>query len=404
MADSLVITEFAALLARVPCYILDFENTDDIRFAYSSSQHLNTLLRLKTEHFYTRDERAVTWSAAQDLVAAMLALDRTTPQNGRHEKYKMLETRGPFEHCAFALRSGFSSDGACVAIYLSGGHASDAALIFQLDPPSDAAAHALVAQLGASQALDLHVYHSPQSAPQQPDSFWGEQWLDTVVSADFPQYQAYRQGIDPLVESAIQEYGMTEDGGRARILEISAGDGALAQRVLQNLGDGVVERYVLVERNAELAAHARRRLAGFPTAKVLQGDAVDANTYTLASEGGHGAATFSLCLSIGSVLCSQVGLAREAEDVLRMLYEQLDEGGTLIATGISASFLHPAIIQRAGFEAIVRGSYPSSATKCTAAPRGIEHAWGRFQFVVLRKTTSHSNPAEAALFRALADG
>ena len=92
--------------------------------------------------------------------------------------------------------------------------------------------------------------------------------------------------------------------------------------------------------------------------------------------------------------------------MLALVSAGLVDGGTVIATGISPSLLNPALLHRSGF-VVVQGSQPKALTKCDATPGGLEHAWGRFQFLVLRKVGRKQQAQITAgeggvLFRALA--
>ena len=178
------------------------------------------------------------------------------------------------------------------------------------------------------------------------------------------------------------------------MVEICAGDGSLAERLL-DAGLSIAS-YTLLERNAELLSTAKTRLQRFPNVTAMQADA----TQRVASLGRAA----QLVLSSGSVLCGQVGTSADAAAALSHVSFYLQEGGCLLATGFSTSFLHPNLIRRAGFE-VVGGSLPSG-THRGAGP--IEspptHAFGRFQFFVLRKgdSTAGGKKRPCLLFDALA--
>jgi len=414
------VQQLASLLLHSPCRLLHpTANIDD-------AQLLRRMIRLCTEDFYEQDERAALLPAVPGLIAAMESASSMHASKSTWHDEAAWHTAcagGPLE-CALALRSGFSVRGVLCAVHCFSSRAASIVLLFSVAPPSNRKVHELVAQMGASAVLDMHVYRTPVAAAQpQPDSFWGERWHaedeEPGSSAEHAsEYATYRQVIDALIEAAVLEHCTRSINlSSLTVMEICAGDGALAERLIPALdgdGDGVgVARYLLVERNAELSALACRRLACYPAAKACQGDAVDACVYSAYSHGesvaGEDVAEearlprFSLCLSAGSVLCSQVGKASEVGHVLSLLSQSLVEGGILIATGVSTSFLHPAVLHSACFS-VVRGSHPTELTQCAAAKGGIEHAWGRFQFFVLRKATrSKLNEEKDVLFRALAD-
>ena len=93
----------------------------------------------------------------------------------------------------------------------------------------------------------------------------------------------------------------------------------------------------------------------------------------------------------------------EAEAALGHISTSLAEGGILIATGVSGSFLHPSLLHRAALD-VVHGSRASKRAACEAAPAGIEHHLGRMQFFVLRKRHAASSLGgdTSCLFSALA--
>ena len=394
-----LLQELATLITRSPCRVVSPDTAD-------GSTLLRSTLGIREEDFLQQqqDERAALISPFP--ATPLIALLENLKIDSFEEEMLYRET---IEHsyrmqCTLALRSGFSSPSTWCAVHVFGASGLSAVLLFQLATASMYAAHELVTRLGTLAGLDMQIYRPPMAVARQPDIFWGEQWHEGVSTTEFPQYEIYRQVIDGLIEAAIREHCIRDvvqqDGGegisKLHVLEVCAGDGALAERLLTNLGECLAS-YTLLERNAQLAGSARQRLAGSPAASVCQGDAADARAY------GELGCDFSLCISAGSVLCSQVGRSSDAERVLALIASSLVDGGTLIATGISNSFLQPALLQRAGFQDVVRGSYPSALAQCTAAPGGLEHGWGRFQFFVLRKVVSAQQVAgKDALFCALA--
>ena len=408
--------ELAAVLSRSPFTVLDARAPED-------EARLRQKIRLKGEEFRRRDERSLLLPMAPAFIAAVQKCESVTAK--LEHVWKRALDEGLLTECAIAMRSGSSVQGARCAVHGWSSGGPSLVLLFDLKPPLDRVANSMVSTISASTTQpQVQIYCSPTAAAPQPDSFWGEQWNQFVP--DHPQYASYRQVIDRLIETAIREHvkdGHTDlavrEEGALRILEICAGDGSLAARVLRSV-EGV-GRYSLIERNAQLVASARERLADLPAALVYQGDATDVDVYRacaadsdVESSAVPQAASscaqpplspsFSLCISAGSILCSQVGRATDAETVLKHVSACLVDGGALVATGISPSFVHPAALHGAGFEVVERGSYPSELTQCAAAPRGLDHGWGRLQFFVLRKVKGGTASTEGdVLFRALAD-
>ena len=403
--------QLAALLLSAPCRVLDPDNaTDDEKL-------LSTTLGIRTTEFYSQDERAALVSRLPCTPELVAAIDAAVVRSGGEATaWRSVLGGGPISECALALRCGASVHGAWCAIHcwrrsdgcggLSGG--PSAVLLFKLEPPSSHVASALLTRIGESAAVDMQVYCAKEQSPPQPDSFWGLQYVHSV---DYPQYDAYRQVVDGLIEAAVRTHCRGGCGRRLRVLEICGGDGAFAERLLLNLGD-TCEQYTLFERNAKLTEDARRRLASFPAVCVRQQDCSAAGDEGLGwalHDGRVGAleersSRVDVCISSGSVLCSQVGRPLDAERVLESIADSLVDEGTLIATGISSSFLHPRILHRAGFT-VVQGSHPKPLTQCAASPGGLEHAWGRFQFLVLRKVGGKAVQTagkDGLLFQALA--
>ena len=242
----------------------------------------------------------------------------------------------------------------------------------------------------------MQVYRTPfRSAWPRPDSDW-ERW-----SADLSDdYTAYRDVIDALIETMAHEHCCVGAHG-LKVLEVCGGDGTLADRLLRS--SMPIATYRILERNGNLAQRARTRLAPHRQATVVMADAsvadeyacIEANEHACVDEHeGMGASgTFDLCISSGSILNGQVGTPEMARACLSAISDSLTVGGLLIATGFSATFLHPAMMRREGLDVVLRGSLP--ATQSATAPSagtadakeltGIEHAWGRFQCLVLCK-------------------
>jgi len=201
-----------------------------------------------------------------------------------------------------------------------------------------------------------------------------------------------------------------EDASEWVVAELCGGDGSFGKRFLQahqRDNDDTRMRFLLLERNSTLIGAARTKLAPWMTssgnerkgplmAECLQIDvASDAGQQLLESltPAPH------LWIASGSTLNSQVGSPAMAEPTLVRLTRSLRDGGYLIITGFSTSFLSPALIHKAGL--IVReASLPSSMTD------GHETSAGRFQILLLQKPRKHESaclPADGPALRPLFD-
>jgi hypothetical protein len=298
------------------------------------------------------------------------------------------------------LRSGFSLRGTRCALLLDTSHPS--CLLFSVKGVK-AASEALKGFIADAPpaSISVELYRTPFQCTSTPrsDDFWGANWTDRT-SATSTDYDVYRLALDSLVEEAIREHagvGELEDGttspAQHHILEICAGDGALAEKLLRKF-HGAVARYTLSERNAALVAAARQRLATFSTSPSPAGTAPLATvihaaaTQPEAYPSGDSGVAPTICVAAGSVLNGQVGSPAEAETVLMRLGSCLAPGGILIASGVSGSLLTPTLMRRAGFDEVLQGSVDSQVTCCDAAPAGIDHGLGRAQLFVLRRRSS----------------
>ena len=97
-----------------------------------------------------------------------------------------------------------------------------------------------------------------------------------------------------------------------------------------------------------------------------------------------------LTVPIPQVLCGQVGSSTKAEATLIALSACLTDNGIIIVTGFSGTFLHPALLRAARLDVVLRGSHSLERSVCDAAKTGMEHAWRRFQFFILRRRHSDS--------------
>lgn len=327
---------------------------------------------------------------------------------------------------ALCMRIGDSVGGAWCAVHLNSPSAAPSScspvLCFSIPVRSARVCYeSLSAFLRASPSLDAQVYRTPlQFAHPQADAFWAETTKGAAASAyggkaaaatpatatgsvgertaaggqsDWSsEYTIYRRVIDGLIESAAHEHLL---GGRPlNVLEICGGDGSLAERLLERF-DTSIGSYTLLERNETLVGEATARLARFgQRAVVLQADATSAAAYV----------SCDLVVSSGSILCGQVGSALDAEATLGHVASSLVDGGHVIATGFSTSFLHPALLQRAGFE-VVHGSLPAAQHQQPGQVGPPAHGFGRFQMFVLRRGRCGGGGVEGAcLFDAVAGG
>jgi hypothetical protein len=397
---------------------------------------LCSLLSMSSEAFYTPghgdvDERAALvhltgCTAAEAIVAAFRPV--LSAEAGDIKATPVLHS--------LCMRVGAQIRGAWIAAHFQ---MPDASMVIVFSVPKTAtrtAYDAFSALLRSTAEIDAQVYRTPvQHAAPLADAFWAETAKGAGARPSSPakgqkaapptdwasEYETYRSVIDGLIEEAMLDYAggghghghaLSEapeaSGGCLHVLEVCAGDGSLAERVLTRLVGGDAQRrgeppssaaistYTCLERNASLAERARQRLARFGSAaRVIEGDATQRAAYREAVA-PVSSGCFNVVISSGSVLCGQVGSPEGAEAALDLISAVLHEGGLLIATGFSTSFLHPSLLRRKGLDHILRGSLPGAHPATSAllrrmrvddAPPPPAHAFGRFQFFVLRKAT-----------------
>ena len=341
---------------------------------------------------------------------------------------------------ALCMRVSPTTPGALLAAHFhqttgSGGRgaAREAVLLFRIDASSLRTAHdGLSRLLGSTPTLDAQVYRTPQQRPDGPqdDHFWaaiaqgapsaprtappaaraaaaaaGSGSGTAPVPHDWHnEYSVYRSVIDQLIQKALHTHCSRAGNGHPHgsalhVLEVCAGDGSLAAKLLE-VPTLPISSYTCLERNGELVKAANEKLGRFVNVTVIQADATQRAPYQwrlgfddVASRGG-----FDLVVSSGSVLCGQVGAPEDAEAALGSIAASLRDGGTLLATGFSASFLHPELLRRAGLTAVMQGSLPARH------PSPPAHAFGRFQLFVLRKGAAGGARAGCPLFYALSGG
>ena len=134
----------------------------------------------------------------------------------------------------------------------------------------------------------------------------------------------------------------------------------MAAVVLDEIGEECVASYTMFERNAQLAEQSREKTAGksFPVRNVeidacsCEGIAAISNLESL-----------DLWIASGSTLCGQVGEWHNSEETISAMATSLKNGGFMIITGFTQSFLHPRLLHKLHLR-VLQGSLPSNeATK-----------------------------------------
>ena len=325
---------------------------------------LTKALRLESEQFNGQDERALLIYGADEALSAAIAPGAT--------------------FIAMAVRCGFSIKGLRCAIHFRAHDGADLVRLYTLPGSAGKSFHAtLAAVLLQAATLDAQVYRTPSHGNStRDDTYWGANW--SADKAD--DYSIYRDAIDGLIEEAIVQHssaGSGEEDG-LRIVEICGGDGALAARLLQSSSSIRISSYYWSERNVSLVVSARQRLETISSnanVQVVKASANEGTAYGDAANKG----TADVLISAGSVLNGQVGTPETAEFALRKMSECLRDGGILIATGVSGSWLHPAMMRRHGLDVVLKGSCATERTRSATAAAGVDHGWGRFPLFVLRK-------------------
>lgn len=181
-----------------------------------------------------------------------------------------------------------------------------------------------------------------------------------------------------------------------RVLEVCAGDGSLAARLLHAATERrlpwSIASYTLLERNETLTHTARARLSAYVNAAVVLADATNEAAYR---PKGTEQPPYDVVIASGSVLCGQVGTPSDAEVALGHMASCLAPGGLLLATGFSSSYLHPQLLRESGLGVVLQGSVPAGLANGDEVPPA--HGWGRFQLFVLQKGGSDSSPLFSAL-------
>ena len=286
-------------------------------------------------------ERALWVDLAEPPVHVDLdALPAVSGLAGRRRATELVVRDGPSLRGAAAVAVAFDDGEGVVAVVPALGYESRRAL------------EALVAAAAGSR--DAHAYASPaaldtgaENAPED-DAYWSTYGGGAAA-------KVYRDHIDALILNAIEDLPPP-----ATIGELCGGDGSLASRALERFP---AADYVLYERNAVLAAAARVR-----GLRVRCGDV----------HGELSLAPADLWIASGSVLCAHVGARDACGATLAQLSAALADGGHVVVTGFTTTWLTPRLLRDAGLRA-VRGSVPVPVS----AP-SLETAFGRFHLWVLR--------------------
>ena len=255
-------------------------------------------------------------------------------------------------------------------------------VVLMIAPDSKRAAYeALTTLLREAPTLDVQVYGraGPRSAPSSASEFKGA--LDQLIETALQTHCSQSSQTDPRLYRPNGAKDQSAGIG-VHVLEVCAGDGSLAAQLLGR-SSVPIGSYTCLELDSEQVATANEKLASFSNVTVMQADATERAPYEwrccfddVAAHGG-----FDVVLASGSVLCGQVGSPQDAEAAIASISASLHDGGLLVATGLSPSFLHPELLRRVGLETVVCGSLPAGAAHLAPPP----HAFGRFQLFILRK-------------------
>ena len=277
--------------------------------------------------------------------------------------------------------------GALVAILFDAGRDGEVVVAFSIPQNLLRAYYDGLSKLLRSKAgLEAQVYRTPvQYAQAVEDGFWAgtskspphhgagrragssSHMAGQGLTDWSDEYAVYRGSIDSLIEGTLREFASAlPSHGPVHALEICAGDGSLAERLLlamgmacggsfgggregngkgnysrvvplgngrgldeRSIGVPTIASYTCLERNTNLVDQARQRLSKFgPIAEVLQGDATQPKAYREArvaalraamagDEAGASRMVPNLVISSGSVLCGQVASGRGCRDGAR---------------------------------------------------------------------------------------
>ena len=277
--------------------------------------------------------------------------------------------------------------------------------VFRYSEPYTATVEKLLSKATTSFAEDatMEVYVAPSlKAKHRRNSWWSRRYVRVdSKSADrgrraSSSYLHYRENIDGLIIQAIRRHmGMicTHDvvGSEAglRVAELCAGDGSLAAKLLGEFS--TIASMTLLERNGALSQESRRK-----TGEVADGVEIHCEQIDVCSvEGQTYLATRvrpHLWIASGSVLCGQVGTFSIAQATLSAMAASLQPGGIAVITGFTQSYLHPIMINEAGFD-VLQGSVG------VAESQGLESCFGRFHLFVLRKRHQMDHTEGAHILR-----
>lgn len=168
----------------------------------------------------------------------------------------------------------------------------------------------------------------PHSTFVHPDGWWPA--FKARALDDRTLGEVYRERLYAAVEAVVGR-------GGARVLDLGAGDGELAVRLLAG---GHAARVTLVDRNQALLAEARTRLSGTAT------DVIDAD---LASVEGWARvpSSFDVVVAVG-FFESNVVTTPVAANALAEAVSRLAPGGVLVVTGTGAALVHRAQLEALG--------------------------------------------------------
>ncbi len=177
-----------------------------------------------------------------------------------------------------------------------------------------------------------------------PDSFWNvsEDSLWMLKHKNF-----YRNKIYPMVMAHLDTIPTLS---KTQILEICAGDGELAELILEQNKE-TIEGYTLIDLNTPSLEKAKLRLDKNPKARFIQGDITQKTPYTVLSSDSTFSAP-SLVLGIGALTQEVLPSLSSAKNSLTFCFEILRPGGHLLLTGLSASWITKSDLEMIGFQVI----------------------------------------------------
>ena len=198
----------------------------------------------------------------------------------------------------------------------------------------------LSSQLNGNQMECIAHIHDPDSAHQARE-FW-EAWKNSAEPLDFEEYEELIYGnAFECIKKLIQTQTVS------RILEVCAGDGVFAKKVLSL---PKVLEYHLLDFEPSSCGEARRRLSG----EILKGRVhvhdgeITSADYSTLTQGKQ----MDLVIGLGAFCCGVLKSKSVAIRALSRTAEVLRSSGYLIILSRSSSFIFSEDLESAGFEVL----------------------------------------------------